>query len=294
MNSKPLQLTIVTAVYNEEKLLPDFLKYAKSIAEEVIVIVDYRTTDNSEQIAKKARCTVIKDGGESKGIVFFNKNRGIDEAKHEWILILDADERLDETFEDELAEIVSGKGDSTKTMYQTGFINFEFGKYFKKSDQKEKKFIRLFKKGAFKYNTDKTAEGFDIHTNALQKGRGNSFLLKTPILRSYYIQSNPSIGTLRGYILHNSHPTISDFIRKINLYSTREAKILLERNPHPSIFLLMLKLFVNPLKEFLYKYIVWKLYKEGTHGLIASFLYAFYHFLILSKYATFAYQDKKI
>lgn len=289
MPNEPLPLTIVTAVLNEEENLPDFLKYVKKLAQEVIIITDYRTTDKSIEIAKKSGVTVIVGKGESKGIVFFNKNRGIDAATQKWILILDADERLDETFEKELEDIVTGTYVSKATMFQTGFINFEFGKYFTESDQKDKKFIRLFKKGAFRYNTDKTAEGFDIQSNALEKATKTSFLLKLPVIRSYVLKQNPKVENVKGYILHNSHPTINDFIRKINLYSSREAKILYQINPHPSMFVLLVKLFMNPLKEFIYKYVIWKFYKEGAHGVIASFLYSFYHFLIVSKYATKVY-----
>ncbi len=288
----PSPLTIVTAVLNEEKNLPGFLQYATQLAKEVIVIVDYRTTDSSAEIAKKAGAKVLLDKGESKGIVFHNKNWGIKEAKHAWILVLDADEKLDETFEKELEEIVSGQSDTTKTMYQTGFINFEFGQYFTKSDQKHKKFIRLFKKGSFQYKIDKTAEGLAVHSDAF--GSKKTFLMQIPILRSFVIKNNPKIGTLDGYILHNSHPTINDFLRKINLYSTREAQILFEQNPHPSTFILMLKTFWNPVKEFFYKYIVWKFYKEGPRGAIASILYSFYHFLIIAKYAVLAYKGEEI
>ncbi|MDP4011139.1 MAG: glycosyltransferase [Candidatus Roizmanbacteria bacterium] len=278
--SKPLPLTIVTAVLNEEQNLPAFLEYATNLAQEVIVVVDFRTTDQSAEIARNAGCKILIDKGESKGIVFTNKNWGIREASHTWVLILDTDERPDTEMEQELERITMHDPDSEVNMYQTGFINIEFGQKFDKCDQKHKKFIRLVRKGTFEYNTGKTAEGFGIHSN----GIGNSFLLKIPLLRSWVITRNPQIKNLKGYIIHNSHPTIKDFIRKINHYSTREAKILFERNPEPSIFLLTLKLFFNPLREFIQKYFIWKMYKEGARGAIASILYSFYHFLIIAKY----------
>lgn len=281
---RPLPLTIISAVLNEEKILPDFLAYATSIASEVIVVVDSRTTDTSARIAKEHGCRVIQDRGESEGIVFYNKNRGIDQASHEWVLILDADERLDEVFEKELADITAGNGDPNVTMYQTGFINIEFGKRFDKSDQKHKKFVRLFKKGAFRYHIEGTTEGFGIQTSAF----GNSLLLKIPIVRSYFLSRKSNIENLNGYIIHNSHPTINDFLRKINRYSTREAHLLYKRNPTPSVVLLTIKLFLNPLIEFIYKYIIWKFYKEGAQGAIASILYSFYHFLIVAKYMQYS------
>ncbi len=276
----PLPLTIVTAVLNEEQNLPEFLKYAKTIAQEVIVVIDFRTIDDSWKIATDQQVKVLVDKGESKGIVFNNKNWGIREAAHDWILILDADERLDKTFEHELRTIVLTEPDPEVEMYQTGFINYEFGKYFEKCDQKYKRFIRLFRKGKFAYNMQGTAEGFGIHAQVM----GNSFLLKIPIVRSWVINSNPKIKNLDGFLIHMSHPTIKDFIRKINHYSSREAKVKYQANPHPSQFTLVLKLVFNPIGEFIQKYFIWKMYKEGTHGAIASILYSFYHFLIIAKY----------
>jgi hypothetical protein len=213
--------------------------------------------------------------------VFNNKNWGIKEAAFEWVLILDVDEKLDSVLEDEIRDICEGKTQSTAKLYQTGFINYEFGKYFTKCDQKNKKFIRFFKKGSFLYSTDKTAEGLGIHTSSLSKGK-NAFLYKLPLIRSWVINNNPDVETFKGYLLHNSHPTISDFIRKIDLYSSREATLLSAKNKGETNYL-VLKMIFAPMKEFIYKYIIWKFYREGVHGFIASILYAYYHFLIYAK-----------
>ena len=278
-----LPLSVITAVLNEEKNLPQFLKYASSIAEEIIIVVDYRNSDNSADIAKKHGARVIQDRGESAGIVFNNKNKGAHEAKYDWIMILDADERMDETLIKELNAIVTGKNKIAAVMFQTGFINYEFGKFFEKCDQKNKTFIRLFRKGEFEYKTGETAEGLGIETQGV--------IARIPILRSLVRNADPRIRTLRGKLIHNSHPTIHDFVRKIDHYSDREARILFKNNRHPNLFALGFKLVLLPHKEFVYKYFVWRMYLEGTHGFIASALYAFYSFLIWSRYFTLVYHQ---
>ena len=290
MNKLPL--TIVAAVLNEDKLLPDFLKHVRKIADEVIVVVDYRTTDKSAVIATKNKCKVLLDKGRSKDNVFNNKNWGIKEAKNDWVMIVDADERLDITLQREVKKIVNGKYEPKANIYQTSFINYEFGKLFNKSDQQQKPFVRLFKKGVFFYNTDKTAEGFGIQTASMgEETAWGKILLKIPKIRSWYIRSKRNIITLKGHLIHFTHPTIIEFIRKINHYSTREAKILFNRNPNISKFSIIMRLIFAPSKEFVYKYFIWKLYKEGVHGFIAAYIYGVYYFLINAKYFRYCYEN---
>ncbi|EKD52975.1 MAG: glycosyl transferase family protein [uncultured bacterium] len=292
-NTSNPPLSVVTAILNEEKLLPSFLAHIENFTDEIIIVVDSRTVDNSADIAEKHGCKVLLDKGESKGIVFNNKNWGANEAKNDWVLILDADERMDETLQKEIISIVSGTYPKKADIYQTGFLNYEFGKIFDKSDQKNKPFVRLFRKGSFSYQTARTAEGFGIQSNSLQSpNRLSRLVLKVPLLRTWYLNKMKGIVTLRGHLVHLSHPTISDFVRKIDHYSTREAKILFEKDPSISKPILVLKMIFLPKKEFLYKYFVWKFYKEGTHGFIVSIVYTFYHFLIYSKYFSLIYTDK--
>mgnify|MGYP001584898349 CR=1 FL=1 len=294
-NTSKLPLTIVTAVMNEEKLLPAFLGHVRDFAEEIIVVVDYRTEDKSATIAKKFGCRVLLDTGRSGGIVFKNKNWGAKKAKNDWVLILDVDERMDYILQREVRSVVLGKYQPKADLYQTSFINYEFGKLFDKSDQKKKPFIRLFRKGIFEYQTDSTAEGFGIQTASLSSGRWyGKYLLKIPLIRTWYVNKIKGVVTLRGHLVHLSHPTIVDFIRKIDHYSTREALLLFERDKNKSDWYFFLRMILSPLKESLYKYFIWQLYKEGLHGFIASVIYGFYYFLINAKYFRFTYRHKHL
>ncbi len=289
MNKLPL--TVVTAILNEEKILPSFLKHIEDFADEVIVVIDYRTTDKSIEVAKKYGCKILMDQGQSKGIVFNNKNWGAEEAKNDWVLILDADERMDDVLRKEVTDVVMGEHPKKTDMYQTSFLNYEFGKIFDKSDQKKKPFIRLFRKGSFSYQTGKTAEGFGIQTNSLQsESTVGKIFLKIPLVRTWYINKIKGVVNLRGHLIHLSHPTISDFIRKIDHYSTRESQILFEKNSQISETKLRLQAIFIPYKELIYKYFIWKLYREGLHGFIVSHIYAFYSFLIYSKYFALVYK----
>jgi len=294
MSKSKLPLTIVTAVLNESKNLPSFLNHVTNFAQEIIIVIDYHNTDNGAEIAKRYGCKVIFDKGESQGIVFNNKNIGAAAAKNQWILILDADERMDESLKASISKVVLGEEKSKATIFQTSFINYEFGKYFDKCDQKNKPFVRLFQKDKFSYQTGKTAEGFGIQISRITPSRCAKILLQIPLIRTIYLKSNSDIETLHGYLIHNSHPNLEDFVKKIDLYSAREAKILFSKNKKRPNSYFVFNLLLAPFKEFMYKFFVWKMYKEGIHGYIAASTYAFYHFLVFAKYFALHYKHSHV
>lgn len=290
MSTTKLPLTIVIAVLNEAKNLPGILNHIANFATEIIVVIDSRNTDNCAEIAKRYGCKVLFDKGESQGIVFNNKNRGADAAKNEWVLILDADERMDDNLKKGITDVVTGINTTKANIFQTSFLNYEFGKIFDRCEQKNKPFVRLFRKGAFSYQTGKTAEGFGIQSSSSASSFFGKIMLKLPILRSLYLKSDPNVATLKGYLIHNSHPNLEDFIKKIDLYSAREAKIIFSKNKKRSNIYFVSKLMSAPLKEFIYKFFIWKMYKEGVHGYVAACTYAFYHFLVFAKYFALTYK----
>ncbi len=256
------QLTFVTAVLNEADNLAKLGKHLKPFLDNGaswVVVVDYRNKDESDKIAKSLGALVIYDKGESEGIVFANKNKGIKTAETKWVFIIDADEEMDGVLQKEIQQITSNQYPISANLYETGFINYEFGKFFKKCDLKDKTFVRLFKKGYFSYQYDKTAEGYDIQV----------------------MKEKPTV--LKGKLIHYTHPTISAFLKKIDRYSTREARVRLKYKSDMSWRYIRRQVIYQPIREFVWKFFVWKLYKEGFHGFIVSTIFAFYHFLIWSK-----------
>ncbi|ERK47997.1 glycosyltransferase [Leptotrichia wadei] len=89
---KTHSLSVCMIVKNEEKILEDCLKSVLPVADEIIV-VDNGSSDNSLSILKNYGCKII-DG--SQFYVDEARNLYLNAAKSEWILIIDADERLDE------------------------------------------------------------------------------------------------------------------------------------------------------------------------------------------------------
>ena len=102
MNTKKCNVSVVLAVYNEEKNIGDCLESVKEITDD-IVIVDGSSTDDTVTIAKKYNADVtITD---NPPIFHINKQKAIDKAKHEWILQLDADERVSPELAEEIVKV---------------------------------------------------------------------------------------------------------------------------------------------------------------------------------------------
>ena len=84
-------LSIVFSVYNEEKLLEEALKSVQ-FADEIIVI-DNSSTDKTASIAKKYTKHVFTQKNDPQKIDL-QKNFGFEKASCDWVLSLDADERI--------------------------------------------------------------------------------------------------------------------------------------------------------------------------------------------------------
>lgn len=101
MNNK---LTVALATYNEEKNIGDCLDSIKNIADE-IVIVDGLSTDKTADIAKSYNAKVFIT--DNPRIFHINKQKAIDMSSNEWILQLDADERVSPKLAVEIKKIIS-------------------------------------------------------------------------------------------------------------------------------------------------------------------------------------------
>jgi glycosyltransferase involved in cell wall biosynthesis len=96
----PLSAAIITK--NEEKNLSECVK-SVSFADD-IVVVDSGSTDRTVEIAKEFGCRVFVEYWKGDGP---QKNSAIDKCKYEWVLVVDADERIPEETAREIKQIIS-------------------------------------------------------------------------------------------------------------------------------------------------------------------------------------------
>lgn len=239
-----MSLSVVISAFNEEKKIEDCLRSA-SFADEII-LVDNSSTDRTLEIAKKYTSKIFTR--QNNPMLNVNKNFGFSKVKSDWILSLDADERITPELQREVISIV-------KKTKAHGFLiprkNIIFGKWIEHSGWYPDHQLRLFKKGKGRFPA--------LHVHELVKVEGE-------------------IEKLKNNILHYNYETILQFVSKLSIYipSEAEAKIKAGYKVKPEDA-------VNfPAKEFMSRFFAREGYKDGLHGFVLSLLMAFYHLLIFA------------
>jgi len=139
-----LSAAIITK--NEEKNITDCLK-SIAFADEIVVI-DSGSTDKTVEIARDFGCRVFVEEWKGDGP---QKNSAIDKCSHEWVLIVDADERVPWETKDEIRRLID-KSDSADA-YSFPRKNYFHGRWIKHCGWWPDRIIRLVKKSKGRYKS---------------------------------------------------------------------------------------------------------------------------------------------
>lgn len=242
-----MKLSVVISVYNEEKKIADCIK-SVDWADEVIVI-DGTSADNTASIAKKHGAKVYPR--ENNLMLNINKNFGFDKAKNDWILSLDADERITPELKDEIISRLS----SPNSQFNGFWIprkNIIFGKWIEHTGWYPDHQLRLFRKNKGRFE--------ERHIHEMIKLQGEAGYLKNPFI-------------------HYNYETVSQFLHKtMVIYAPNEASEKLRKG----YVFNHLDFIRFPLNEFFKRFFADKGYKDGFHGLMLSMLMGFYHFVVFA------------
>jgi glycosyltransferase involved in cell wall biosynthesis len=142
---QPPTLSAVLAVRDEESMLRQCLDLLK-FADEIVVVVDARTRDATEEIAREYTPHV-----HLKTFADFStqKNYAIDQATSDWALAVDADERVTPALADEIVAAI--REPSEHVAFRMPRWHFFFGKRFRHGGWDNDKPIRLIRRGAARY-----------------------------------------------------------------------------------------------------------------------------------------------
>jgi len=240
------KLSVVISAYNEERNIEDCLKSAKELADELIVI-DNCSTDKTPEIAKRYAKVFEQENNPNK--IDVQKNFGFSKATGDWILSLDADERLTPELSREIKSVISNQ--SSVIGYWIPRKNIIFGKWIKSEMWWPDYQLKLFRKGKGKYE-----EG--VH-KALQVD-GETEKLETPIV-------------------HHNYVSIHQYLQKLNTYTDIEAKTLVKEGYKFN----WLDSIRFPLNDFLKTFFLQKGYRDGIHGLVLSMFQGFYMGIVFAK-----------
>ncbi|MFZ3066079.1 MAG: glycosyltransferase family 2 protein [Nitrospirota bacterium] len=242
MTLPKISVTIIT--HNEEENIENCLKSIKWADE--IVVVDSFSADKTLAICKKYKARIIKYKwlGYSK-----QKNLAIDNSRNEWVLSLDADERITKELLDEIKKEFE-RGDAADGYY-IARKNFFLGKWIKHCGWHPDYNLRLFKKTKGRFIEREVHERAEVN--------GAAKYLKHPME-------------------HYTYKTLSDFISRLDRYSTLSAIELHKKGKRAG----WSHLTIRPFTTFFKMYFLKNGFLEGFYGILLSGLYAFYTF---SKYA---------
>ncbi len=242
-------ISVVISAYNEERNIKDCIESIGDLASEIIVI-DNSSTDETSEIAKKLGAKVFKQVNDVRKIDL-QKNLGFEKASKEWILSLDADERLTPQLIKEIQHQISLNG---KTVgYYIPRKNIIFNKWIQHSLWWPDYQLRLFKKG---------------------KGKFLSATVHVPI------DVKGEVRHLAEPMVHHSYNSISQFVNRMNnIYTDVEAEEIIKSGKKLS----WIESIRSPFSDFFKTFFLQKGYKDGLHGLILSILQSFYMFLVFAK-----------
>ncbi len=242
-------ISAIIITKDEEKMLEDCLK-SLEFADEVIV-VDTGNTDKTNIIAKNYAAKIVKYSG--KGSFAEWRNKGLKEVKGEWVLYIDADERVTPELKKEILSIISQYPNvPISSAYAIPRRNFIFKKEFKHSGQYPDYQKRLFKKSELVNWVS------DVHEEPNFKG---------------------DLGHLENPMLHYKNMTLSQMVEKTNRWSEIEAKLMFDAH-HPPMNLLRFASAI--VREFWLRMIIQMAFLDGPEGII----YAIYQ--VFSKFTSYA------
>lgn len=198
--------------------------------DEIVVVVDAASRDETEAIARARADTVILRQFDDFSA---QRNAGLAAARSDWVLALDADERVPEKLVHEIANAMRD-APSDVGGYRIPIASSIFGRRFVASGTQLDRPLRLFRR---------------------TRGRWVGPVHET-------VELDGPVRLLQTPIEHRTHETMSVFLAKLNAYTTLEARRAFQRGERPRPFDLTLR----PLATFLRLYVVRAGFRDGPEG----------------------------
>ena len=240
-------LSVVISAFNEEARIKDCLESVKGLATE-IVFIDNLSLDKTREIARKYTDKILTR--KNNLMLNVNKNYGFSKATGDWILSLDADERVTPELAKEINEKI---GNSDIVGYWIPRKNIIFGKWIQHSIWWPDYQLRLFRKGKGKFP--------EKHVHEYLRVEGKTEKLKNPLE-------------------HLNYSTVSQFIYKMDkIYTESEVEKIIASGK----ILIWIDAIRFPVNDFLKTFFAEKGYKDGMHGLVLSMLQSLYAEVVFAK-----------
>lgn len=262
-----MKISAIILTKNEEKNIKRCL-LSLDFVDEVVIVDDFssdKTIENAKKILKGRKHKIIKR--HLNDDYSQQKNFALTKAENEWILSIDADEKVTEELKKEILEKIKNKDFLAYYIKRRDFIwgrEVRFGEVLK---ARKKGFIRLFRKDYFFWQGQ-------VHELLIAKKNFN--LPK-------------KISSFENYLDHFPHQNVKEFLKKINFYSRLRAKELLRQGKKTNVF----QIIFYPIFKFIYTYFFLFGFLDGKAGFLYSFMMSFHSFLVRGKLYLDLIKNKK-
>jgi glycosyltransferase involved in cell wall biosynthesis len=253
-----MKISVVIIAKNEEEKIWDCLK-SVGWADEV-VLIDSGSIDKTKDIAKKygAKIFDVKGGSYDKW-----RNEGLKKAKGDWILYIDADERVTPALQEEIVQLLDG------SMIEYGAYaiprrNIVLGNELKHGGFGGYDYVkRLFKREKLKRWVGKIHEEPEFY----YKGK-------------LTIGKEGELGHLKKKLIHIKAQTLFEMVEKTNKWSDIEAKLMFDAN-HPKM---NIPRFLTAMtREFWFRFVRKKAFLDGGVGVIHGMYQVYSRFISYAK-----------
>lgn len=239
----PVSVTIITR--NESAHIEACLASVDWADERLVV--DCGSTDDTVTLAQRAGATVLVNTWPGYAA---QKNFAADHARHDWILSIDADERVTPDLAREIQRVLDAPAAQG---YRIPRITWHLGRWFRTTDWYPDYQLRLYDRRAGRWQERRVHESV-----ALTTGRP---------------------GQLTEPLRHYAYRDVAHHVATMNRYTTLAADDLFERGRRAGFT----DLLIHPPAAFLRNYLVRRGILDGLPGLVVSAMNAYYVFLKFAK-----------
>jgi glycosyltransferase involved in cell wall biosynthesis len=239
-------LSVIIITKNEERNIRECLESVGWAGE--IVVVDAGSSDRTVELARAVTPKVFVDAWRGYGAA---RNEALTHCANEWVLWLDADERVTQALAAEIKSMIALAGVDL-VGYEVPRAAYFLGKWIKHCGWYPGYVVRLFRRSAGRFTEDKVHERLEI------KGK---------------------LGRLKSDLLHFTDPNLFHYFEKFNRYTSLAAEELLGRGRRFRLSQLLLR----PPWVFVRMYVLRGGFLDGIQGLILSLLSSCYVFVKYAK-----------
>lgn len=239
-----MKLSAIVITKNEEKMIGDCLK-SLAFADEIIV-VDTGNTDQTNAIAKSHGAKIVTSSGDDYSKF---RNDGLKHAVGDWILFVDADERVTPELNAEILTVIHHE----PAVYQIPRTNFYLGKELKYGGWGNDKVIRLFHKSLLEGYVNQLHEQPKFHHQ---------------------------LQTMNHKLTHYSHRGLTSMLNKTMDFTKYEAKLRFDAH-HPPV--VPWRIFRIMFTEFWLRFVKLQAWRDGPIGIIDGLFQVYNSFVIYAR-----------